>query len=117
MWEASREEHEAALRDAIVVPEGAVSVAVSLDGVLAPIDGGNRPAEVRAAAARQDRISKGPAGYREVGCATLTFCDAEGDMLGAIRMARAPEPKQADHQGHARRRPDRGPQEGSRGEL
>lgn len=92
MWEASREEHEAALRDAIVVPEGAVSVAVSLDGVLAPIDGGNRPAEVRAAAARQDRISKGPAGYREVGCATLTFCDAEGDMLGAIRMARAPEP-------------------------
>jgi hypothetical protein len=92
VWEASREEHEAALRDALVVPEGAVSVAVSLDGVLAPIDGGHRPTDVRDAAAREGRISKGPAGYREVGCATLTFCDAEGDMLGTVRMARAPEP-------------------------
>ena len=92
VWEASREEHEAALRDALLVPEGAVSVAVSIDGVLAPIDGGNRPEDVRDAAAREGRISKGPAGYREVGCATLTFCDAKGDMLGAIRMARAPEP-------------------------
>jgi len=92
VWEASREEHEAALRDALVVPEGAVSVAVSLDGVLAPIDGGNRPTEVRDVAAREGRISKGPAGYREVGCATLSFCDEKGDMLGAVRMARAPQP-------------------------
>lgn len=92
VWEANREEHEAALRDAIVVPEGAVSVAVSIDGVLAPIDGANKPTDVRDAAAREGRISKGPAGYREVGCATLTFCDGNGDMLGAVRMARAPEP-------------------------
>jgi hypothetical protein len=92
VWEASREEHEVALREALIVPEGAVSVAVSIDGVLAPIEGGNRPTDVRDTAAREGRISKGPAGYREVGCATLTFCDAEGDMLGAIRMARAPEP-------------------------
>jgi hypothetical protein len=92
VWEASREEHEAALRDALVVPEGAVSVAVSIDGVLAPIDGANRPTDVRDAAAREGRTSQGPAGYREVGCATLTFCDAEGDMLGTVRMARAPEP-------------------------
>ena len=38
-WEASREEHEAALRAALVVPEGAVSVSVSIDGVLAPMEG------------------------------------------------------------------------------
>lgn len=92
VWEASREEHEAALRDALVVPEGAVSIAVSIDGVLAPIDGGKNPVDVRDAAASEGRNSKGPAGYREVGCATLTFCDDKGDMLGAIRMARAPEP-------------------------
>lgn len=91
-WESSRLEHEAALRDAMVVPEGTASVAVSIDGVLAPIEGGNRPGEIRDAAAREGRLSKGPAGYREVGCATLTFCDAEGEMLGAVRMARAPEP-------------------------
>jgi hypothetical protein len=91
-WEAQREEHEAALRDALVIPKGAVSVAVSLDGVLAPIDGGKAPVEVRNAAARDGWTSKGPAGYREVGCATLSFCDDKGDLLGAIRMARAPEP-------------------------
>lgn len=91
-WEADREAHEAALRDALVVPEGTVSIAVSLDGVLAPIDGGNRPVDVRNAAAREGRQSKGPAGYREVGCATISFCDAEGEMIGAIRMARTPEP-------------------------
>ena len=90
-WEQDREQHEAALRDAFVVPDGAVTVAVSLDGVLAPIDGGNSPTEVRNAAANQGRVSKGPAGYREVGCATLSFCDANGEMLGAIRMARTPE--------------------------
>jgi hypothetical protein len=43
VWEASREEHEAALRDALVVPDGAVSVAVSIDGVLAPIDAATAP--------------------------------------------------------------------------
>jgi hypothetical protein len=90
-WEHDREAHEAALRDALIIPEGTVSVAVSLDGVLAPIDGGNSPVDVRNAAANEGRTSKGPAGYREVGCATLSFCDAQGDLLGAVRMARTPE--------------------------
>jgi len=90
-WESDREAHEAALRDALVIPEGTVAVAVSLDGVLAPIDGGNSPVDVRNAAASEGRNSKGPAGYREVGCATVSFCDAKGDLLGAIRMARTPE--------------------------
>jgi hypothetical protein len=92
-WEQAREAHEAALRDALVIPEGTVSVAVSLDGVLAPIDGGTSPVEMRNAAARKGFTSKGPAGYREVGCATLSFCDAQGELLGAIRMARTPEPR------------------------
>jgi hypothetical protein len=94
-WNADRETFERALRDGLVVPEGTVSIAVSLDGVLAPIDGGNSPTEVRAQAASDGRLSKGPAGYREVGCATVSFCDAKGDLLGAIRMARAPETKKA----------------------
>jgi hypothetical protein len=72
-----------------------VSIAVSLDGVLTPIDGANSPTEVRATAAAEGRLSKGPAGYREASCGTVSFCDAKGDLLGAIRMARAPEPKKA----------------------
>jgi hypothetical protein len=94
-WNADRDGHERTLRDALVIPEGTVSIAVSLDGVLAPIDGGNSPTEVRSRAASEGRQSKGPAGYREVGCATVAFCDDKGDLLGAVRMAQAPEPKKA----------------------
>lgn len=94
-WEDNREAFEAALRDGLQIPEEAVSIAVSLDGVLAPIDGANSAPDVRAKAAAEGRVSKGPAGYREASCATVSFCDAKGDLLGAIRMARAPETKKA----------------------
>lgn len=94
-WEGGREEFERALRDGLEIPEGSVSIAISLDGVLAPIDGANSPTAVRAQAAEEGRLSKGPAGYREASCATLSFCDAKGDLLGAVRMARAPEAKKA----------------------
>ncbi len=94
-WEEDREAFERALREGLEIPDDAVSITVSLDGVLAPLEGGNRPLDVRMDAAREGRTSKGPAGYREIGCATVAFCDANGDMLSAIRMARAPEPKKA----------------------
>lgn len=92
-WEGDREAFETALREGLQIPEGTVSIAVSLDGVLAPIDGANSPTEVRARAAEEGRLSKGPAGYREASCATVSFCDDKGDLLGAIRMARTPEAK------------------------
>jgi hypothetical protein len=94
-WEEDREGFERAVRDGFEIPEGSASIAISLDGVLAPIDGANRPTEVRAEAAAAGRISKGPAGYREASCATLSFCDEKGDLIGAIRLARAPETKKA----------------------
>ena len=90
-WEGNREALEAALRDGLKIPEGAVS----LDGVLAPIDGANNATDVRAKAAAEGCVSKGPSGYREASCATVSFCDEKGDLLGAIRMARAPETKKA----------------------
>ncbi len=92
-WEAEREQYEQVLREAIVVPEGAHTIAVSIDGVLAPIDGGQSPTEVRADAAAEGRRSKGPAGYREMGCATLAFCDDQANLISAIRFGRGPESK------------------------
>jgi hypothetical protein len=92
-WESEREKYEQVLREAIVVPDGTASIAVSIDGVLAPIDGAASPTAVRDAAAAEGRLSKGPAGYREVGCATLAFCDEKGDLISAIRFGRGPEPK------------------------
>jgi hypothetical protein len=93
-WEGDRERLEAALREGLVIPEGAVSIAVSLDGVLAPMEGAD-PIAHRAAAEAAGHVAKGPAGYREVGCATVGFCDAEGELLGAVRLARAPEANKA----------------------
>lgn len=92
-WEAERERYELVLREALIVPEETSTIAVSIDGVLAPIDGGNSPTDVRRTAASEGRISKGPAGYREVGCATLAFCDVKGDLITAIRFGRGPESK------------------------
>jgi hypothetical protein len=56
-------------------------------------DGG--AAEKRAATAARGQIAKGPAGYREVGCATLSFYDKDSKCLAAVRMARMPEPHKA----------------------
>ena len=93
-WEPERERFEQALREGLTIPEGTVSLAVSLDGVLAPMEE-TEVTQRRAEAADEGRITKGPLGYREVGCATVSFCDDKGDLLGAIRMARAPEAKKA----------------------
>lgn len=93
-WNDDRKGFEEALRDAMMVPDEAVTVMASLDGVLAPMkDGG--AVEKRAETAARGQIAKGPAGYREVGCATLSFYDEEGKYLSGVRMARMPEPHKA----------------------
>ncbi len=92
-WEENRTAYEQTLREAIIVPEGAHTIAVSIDGVLAPVEGAASPTDVRATAAAEGRQSKGPAGYRELGCATLAFCDDQGDLISAIRFGRGPESK------------------------
>jgi hypothetical protein len=91
-WEDDRKSFETTLREATEIPPGTASIAVSIDGVLAPMKDGNAK-DKRQAAAAEGRVPIGPIGYREVGCATLSFCDAKGNMLSAIRMARMPEAK------------------------
>lgn len=91
-WEENRIEFEAELRAVTVIPPETASVAISLDGVLVPMADGGAVA-TRQRAAEEGRISKGPAGYREVGCATVSFCNEDGEMISAIRFARMPESK------------------------
>ena len=93
-WEAHRERFEAALREASAVPEEAVSVAVSLDGVMVPMKDAQR-AQKRERSRAAGRRAKGPAGYQEAGCATLSFYDAQGERLDTVSLARMPEPKKA----------------------
>ena len=108
VWEQHREQWEAALRAQEEVPAEATVLAVSLDGVLVPDRTAQRAAKaVREEAARQGlRLqASGPAGYREVGCGTVTlfappdkprskdFEDRRPLRLDTVRYARAPEYK------------------------
>jgi hypothetical protein len=93
-WEEERVHFEKVLREGDLIPQRATTAAVSLDGVLAPMkDGGAQ--QKRRKTAEEGRLTRGPAGYREVGCGTLSFCDAKRDMISAVRIARMPEPKKA----------------------
>jgi hypothetical protein len=93
-WEAERETFEASLRAELMVPEATVTLCASLDGVLVPMKDGEREAK-RAQARAEGKETRGPAGYREVGCATLSFYDAQGERLKTARFARMPEAKKA----------------------
>lgn len=93
-WEKQRPRLEATLRQQEPVPEEAVSIGVSLDGVMAPMKDGKRQAK-RQAAVAQGKSPSGPAGYQEVGCATISYYDRAGERLLTRRMARMPESHKA----------------------
>ena len=93
-WEAHRADWEAALQAQEVVPAEATTLAISVDGVMAPL----KPAEAERAARAAKRTApgkqaSGPTGYREVGCGTLTLYDRTGERLQTLRYARMPEHK------------------------
>jgi hypothetical protein len=94
VWERKREEFERQLRGQEEVPPEATAVGFSLDGVLIPMKDGERAGKRIRAAADGKELS-GPAGYQEAGCGTLSFYDAEGEILSTLRMARMPEAKKA----------------------
>src|SRR5919197_6011029 len=93
-WEAHRPRCEATLRHQEAIPPEAVAMAVSLDGVMAPMKDGQRHAK-RTHARATGKAPSGPAGYQEVGCATVSYYDRYGERLCTRRMARMPEPKKA----------------------
>ena len=90
--EDERESFDAAVRKDEIVPANAAIVAVSLDGILAPMNNGES-VKKRADAAENGKLTKGPAGYREVGTGTVSMYDADGELLRVVRMARMPEAK------------------------
>jgi hypothetical protein len=93
-WEAHRPHFEATLRHQEALPDEAVAMAVSLDGVMAPMKDGQRQAKRQQARAKGQSPS-GPAGYQEVGRATVSYYDRHGERLCTRRMARMPEGNKA----------------------
>lgn len=90
-WEADREDFEQLVREDEHVPDEAVAMAVSLDGVMVPMN------DEAAPESRQDdrrgRRGQRPGTYREASCASISFYDSEGERLRTIRLARMPETK------------------------
>ncbi len=78
-WESRRERFESQLRQQTKIPEEAVAVAVSLDGVLVPMQGGV--------------VLPGDSRYEEASCGTLTYYDVEGEPLATRRYGRMSEHK------------------------
>jgi hypothetical protein len=87
-WEAGREALEAALRQGFEVPAEAKTVAISLDGVMMPMKDSQRQE-------KRGKQTRGPAGYHEAGCGTLSFYDAGGERLSTLRFGHMPEPGKA----------------------
>jgi hypothetical protein len=91
-WEGRRKEWENELRAQEEAVVGAAVLAVSLDGVMAPMKDGQR--EARREQSRQDgKQTRGPTGYREVGCGSVSHYDEKGERLRTVRSARMPESK------------------------
>lgn len=78
-WEERRDAFELSLRQQFDVPEEAVTVAVSLDGVLVPMQGGV--------------VLPGDSRYEEASCGTLSYYDKEGEPLVTRRYGCMPEHK------------------------
>jgi hypothetical protein len=93
-WERGRVDFEQVLRGAEMIPRGAVTMAVSLDGVMLPMKDGARAAK-RAEATAQGKLTRGPAGHAEAGCATVSYYDGDGERLATVRLGRMPEHKKA----------------------
>ena len=90
-WERQRPDWEAAIRSQETLPAEATVIAISVDGVMAPMKGPGR-------SAKRDLPGKhasGPAGNKEVGCGTVVLYEAEGERLQTVRYGRMPESKKA----------------------
>jgi hypothetical protein len=88
-WESHRAEWEAAVRAQEPTPTEAVVVAISVDGVMAPMKGGDWSAK----RAQPGKHASGPTGNKEVGCGTVVLYDAAGERLHTVRYGRMPEKK------------------------
>lgn len=87
-WERDRPRFEQEVRDAARLdlrdPEKVAHVAFSLDGIMVPMKDAPRSPGV-------GKLDTGPKGHKEVGCATVSLYDRDGERLHTVRFGRMPE--------------------------
>ncbi|MCP4935316.1 MAG: hypothetical protein GY927_14230, partial [bacterium] len=91
VWETNRRQWEDIVRQTEAVPPQATVIAVSLDGIMAPM----RQADGTKKEATAGKQASGPLGYREIGCGSVALYDQEGQRLHTVRYGRMPEYKKA----------------------
>lgn len=88
VWEAHRIQLDADVREAgrldLPPPEKVAFVVMSLDGIMVPMKDAPR-------SGKSGRRAQGPQGHQEVGCATLSLYDDQGERLHTLRFGRMPE--------------------------
>lgn len=98
-YESQRIVWEESLRASETVPEEAAMLAVSLDGVMAPMAKSEIDTESAlesvAPPANGDEQSPTKRHYREASCGTVSLYDADGQRLSTLRYGRMPESKKA----------------------
>lgn len=98
-WDNNLSQLEQALCHEITIPEGAVTVSSSLDGIMIPLNKkiengyqapkiGDNPSEEEK---KDYEEKKEKAFYREASCAAINFYDEEGERLSSLRFGRMPE--------------------------
>jgi hypothetical protein len=95
-WEQHRQNWESALRTQETVPAEATVMAISVDGVMAPMKAG--AAKRNAKQAEPGKHASGPSGNREIGCGTVVLYDADGERVQTLRYGRMPENKKTSLQ-------------------
>jgi hypothetical protein len=95
-WEQHRQDWEVALREQETVPAEATVMAISVDGVMAPMKAG--AAKRNAKQTEPGKHASGPTGNREIGCGTVVLYDADGQRVQTLRYGRMPEGKKASLQ-------------------
>jgi len=95
-WEQHRQDWEASLRAQETVPVEATVMAISVDGVMAPMKAG--AAKRNAKQAEPGKHASGPTGNREIGCGTVVLYNADGVRVQTLRYGRMPENKKTSLQ-------------------
>ena len=98
-WESEQTQLERLFCEDITIPENAVTVSASLDGIMIPLNkeaanGYQAPELVDNPSAQEKndyQEKKEKAFYREASCAAINFYDKEGERLKTVRFGRMPE--------------------------
>ncbi|MCU7968839.1 MAG: hypothetical protein KZQ74_16905, partial [gamma proteobacterium symbiont of Bathyaustriella thionipta] len=98
-WDEELHQLEQALCHDIVIPEEAVTVSASLDGIMIPLnkklENGYQAPELGDNPSDKEKTDyeekKEKAFYREASCAAINFYDEDGERLNTLRFGRMPE--------------------------